>query len=515
MSKFRYDTTVEIIKGGPGNEGKLLMKGVASDASKDSDGHNLNPSGFDTTYFLEKGFMNWNHEWKKNPMSIVGKPTKAFVNKDNQLEIEYSLFKGHKMAEEVYQLAEVLGKNNMHLGLSIEGHVLATDPKDSNKITKARITDCAITPHPKNSGTITSIIKGNNFQELVDFEKLGSFEVSPEGALIVKGMSTETAEDIIPESVEGQSKDKKKKKKEGDEDDEKKLTKGEVFERLSKMNKNITLEAADAIFNYTLKFQKSQEMKTIVEDTPEVSNEALTGALEKLGLVKGTETETVEDAAAEGEGEGQEQEEGAEAPATQIEKGAEPKAIADMTVEERAAHKMELQKGMDALAALEKGTPAEEIIPDVQGSSELVKAVTSAILKSEERQTKNFNEKAKAIGVLTNENAELIKGLTERLEELEDQPKGGRAVLTKGFQPKPGEELEKGGDGTEGMQVISLSQNKAQLCSTLTDIALEKAGGADKIDSRLRADLVALEAGSHVSDAVMTFAKAQNIQIVQ
>jgi hypothetical protein len=184
-----------------------------------------------------------------------------------------------------------------------------------------------------------------------------------------------------------------------------------------------------------------------------------------------------------------------------------------MTPEERAAHKAELQKSLEDLEALEKGAPIQELT----GGSELVKAVTAAILSSEERMSNLYMEKAQALGTLANESIELMKAFEERFEErlsdLEEQPLGSRAVLTKGFQPKPGQEFDKGEGGNE-IETYSISGQKAQLCTRLTDLAIEKAQGVENIDKRLKADLIALEAGNHLSDSVWNFAKANNIQII-
>jgi hypothetical protein len=464
---FHYNTRVQLVKG-KGEQGydRMIMKGIASNSGKDDDGHMLNPSGFDTSYFLQKGFINWNHEWKKNPMSIIGRPTSASINAQNELEIEYRLFKGHKTAEEVYQLAEILDKNGEYLGLSIEGEVVETDPTNKNKITKARITDCAITPHPKNSGTVTKIIKANDFSELVDFEKMGKFEVSSEGRLLVKGATTETANEVMPESLEGEPKkeipeDEKEKKK-------KKISKSQVFDRLFSMNKNITLEQADKIYNYTLKFEKSKQMST-QEKT--ITDEALEGALEQLGL--GDNGEPIEEL-----------------------------NFSEMSQEDRNEYRDYFKKSLENIDILD--APKQE-----EGGTELIKAITAAIQKGNTETKTLLDEKTKALGVLSENNSDLIKSLAERIEKLESEPQGTRAVLTKGYQARPVQEL-----GGTGKETYSVSQNKNALVTRLTDAAIEKAGSPEKIDQRLAADLIMCEASGEVAPSVVNFAKSLDIDII-
>lgn len=527
MSTFRYDTTVQLVKAkGPDGKDKMLMKGIASNSSKDTDGHNLDPSGFDVSYFLDKGFINWNHEWKKSPTSIIGRPNKAFINKANELEIEYSLFKGHKTAEEVYELAGILENNGIYLGLSIEGEVVETDPNDKNKITKARITDCAVTPHPKNSGTVTSIIKGNHFEELVDFEKMPEFEVSPDGRLLIKGTTTETAEDLMPESLEGGPKQKKKEKKEM-ENEKKKISKSQVFDHLQKLKPSITLQQAEAVYDYTYKFQKSLEMSEVQNAVPtEVTEEAFQGALQKLGLSKGTETAEVTGAPAGPAGEKPAQSASAPAAGDNIEKS--QKSYSDMTEEERVEYKANLQKAQQEIEVFEKGqsgapvetaATVEEKKPAVsEGDSELVKAVRQAIIEGNKQAEATFNEKFQALGTLEKGNRELIKGLESKIQELQGQPIPTRATTTQSYVAKPGEELQKGGNGQplgDQDEVYSFSQQKNALCTRLTDAAIEKAQGVENINPRLKADLIAMEGMDYISPTVVEFAKSLNIQIIQ
>lgn len=510
MSRFHYNTTVHLIKAGESANGDMLMKGVASTPAKDTDKQYLNPRGFDCSYFLAKGFINWNHEWKKNPLSIIGRPTKAEVNDSNELEIEYSLFKGHKTAEEVYQLAGILEQNGLYLGLSIEGEVTEFDPVDKSKVLKARITDCAVTPHPKNNGTVTSIIKANEFKELVDFERLGEFEVTSGGELIIKGVSTAEGEALMPESVEGMN-DKKKKKNNGIKQ-EKLFSKSEVFERLKRYNKNITLGAADAIFNYAQKLQKSIEM-TEQGIQASVTDDALNAALKELNLIEkgeGGEPIAPETPATEGGASSVEGEEGAGAP---IKKGIEERlsALSELTPEERNALKSDLEKSLSSIIALE--TPAARATPEAVEArgSELLKAIQSSITTSQEKLEGFFFEKARALGQLVEAARGEVERLSERVEVLERTPDQPRAVMTKAYVTKAiGHDAGEG----EGMETFSLSKEKAQLCSRLTDAAIEKAQGVDKIEPRLRADLIALEAGSHVSPKVIEFAKSLNIEII-
>ena len=159
---FRFFVPVDIQKSKKeGESEKMYIKGVASTKDEDAQGETLDPNGFDLSYFLKSGHLNWNHLAKGNPLAIIGEPTKAEV-RDNKLYIEGELYADNELAKGAYSLANILSKNSStrKLGLSIEGQALERDPLDPRKVTKARITGCALTPSPVNPNTLVDVYKG-------------------------------------------------------------------------------------------------------------------------------------------------------------------------------------------------------------------------------------------------------------------------------------------------------------------------------------------------------------------
>ena len=108
------------------SKGNMVMRisGVASTSDVDTDVEELDPNGFDLSYFKKQGFVNWNHN--KNPESIIGEPVEAKVTKDGKFYIEADLYPDSKLAQDTYELAKMLGKNSTSrkLGWSIEGKAL-------------------------------------------------------------------------------------------------------------------------------------------------------------------------------------------------------------------------------------------------------------------------------------------------------------------------------------------------------------------------------------------------------
>lgn len=567
--KFSYSTTIELIKAGPDDEkGAMKMKGIASTPSKDRQGDTIDPSGFELSYFLQNGLINWNHEWKKNPLSIIGKPTAAKVNKQNQLEVDYYLFKGHKMAEEVYALSKAMAENGLSLGLSIEGKVLETDPKDKKKIKRAMITDLAVTPHPINQGTTTEIAKSLQLEELIDFDSLGDFEVGTDGEIVRKAMDTSTGEDLIPESLDKdlkmevykactgkvyKSMDELKKggyvhkgkdgcwyksaeqeaemMKGANKKSEKKLfTKSEFVNLLTSQYPGTTPEQAEGVFEFTEIFKSIQMEKLEQEQKRTVSTEDMASALEALAIVKGESTETVAEEAA-----AQEEEAATETEET-IEKGEDTNPFAGLSQEERATKRDELLKSLSDINALEedreeaaeeeeaieKGEATETVAEEAAAEeaveeqeeeeepageqNELVKGISSILAKSIKGMQTESDKKFAAVGTL-------IKGLQEDLAEIKGEELPQRSVTAQKYVAKPGEiEKGEGGDQLDG-NTFSLSTQKHKLATVLTDRFLEKAESSD-IDQGLRGDLMALEAGGLITPRLGAFAKSENITII-
>ena len=75
----------------------MLLGGIASTADEDSDGEFLDPKGFDIQPLIKSGLVNWHHQAKTNPGTIVGEPTKAEIRKEG-LYIETQLYPHSQVA---------------------------------------------------------------------------------------------------------------------------------------------------------------------------------------------------------------------------------------------------------------------------------------------------------------------------------------------------------------------------------------------------------------------------------
>lgn len=238
--------------------GETVMRlgGIASTSDEDSDGEFLDPKGFDIKPLIESGMVNWHHQAKGQPATIIGEPTKAEIRPEG-LYIETDLYPSSKIACDVWELAETLEKDSKtrRLGYSIEGKVVKRKSNDKNhpdykKIVKAIITGVAITHQPKNPKTFANIIKG----EIDD-----DFEDEVEEAL-----DTETGKALKKESV-----DKKIKNQT--------FSKSEVIDRLFKDIPGISIEKAKSIQLMLIKFAN-------MKGRNQVTDEDISKAYEALGL---------------------------------------------------------------------------------------------------------------------------------------------------------------------------------------------------------------------------------------
>lgn len=178
-SDMNFFLPVDFEKAKDKKTGKEIMKikGIASTMDQDSEGEILEPIGFDLSRFMKIGFLNWNHQAKNagakgGAEAIVGEPTLAKITPKGELYVEGQLYSGHPLATSIWNLAEILEKNNSKrkLGFSIEGKALERDPMNPKRITKALLTGLAITHVPVNTNTYLDLVKGEQKDDFIEVE---------------------------------------------------------------------------------------------------------------------------------------------------------------------------------------------------------------------------------------------------------------------------------------------------------------------------------------------------------
>lgn len=539
-------------------EEEMKMAGIASTSAKDSDDEELDPAGFDLSILKSHGVINWHHMQKTNPDAIIGEPTEGTKLTPKGLWLEARLYQDSALAKKVYQLAEVLKKNSKtrRLGFSIEGKKLAVDPNDPLKITKAKITGCAITYLPKNPTTFADIIKGVEVEEPVyefdeEIEKsdlsiknLNSLanggmvkylvnlttkdgktvKVTEDGEITVdlsKCMTTEpdSGGPLKKEHVDTGIKETSAMTKKPNQ-----LTKAEAFDKIFSDFPDIDIQKAKQIFNTTTKITAMSKEKT----TPPTKEE-IEKAYDILGLKresaadtleKGEETEESEEPAkpapkpakkpvaapaktatiTKSEEETEEEEEEEEEPAKPAKKDMNKAQTGDL---------MYFQKGDHYVAMRNSGGELQEV-PDrifaktVNGYQEIVKSPMEKAL--EENMSKLLNgqgELQKAIGVVFGDMKGQIDALTKQVEGMGGQRDGRRSAATttvkeKQFAGRTKEDIEKANkDG----KVLSI-RNRAAVLNVLEAAMYAPTQRGGGLDTGFEKAMTTFEASGQLSPAV-------------
>jgi len=157
---FEFYTDLEPVwqKGeDPEKVDRWLIRGYASTSARDRDNEVVNPLGLDIKYFLERGWINYNHS--NDPDDLIGVPIKGSID-ERKFYLEGELLKSQPKAKDVWNLAVALHKAGYprKLGLSIEGKIIE---RDKDVIKKAIVYNVSVCPHPINpEATFEAVIKG-------------------------------------------------------------------------------------------------------------------------------------------------------------------------------------------------------------------------------------------------------------------------------------------------------------------------------------------------------------------
>jgi len=192
----------DITKSGSGKEEEkeMLISGIASTKDVDTDGESLDPNGFDLSYFKSQGHINWNHQAKDDPLMIIGEPIEAEI-KNDQMVVKARLFSKSELAKKVYKTAQILrdSGSSRKLGFSIEGKATKRDENNPKNVMKARITNLAIAPTPKNAKALMDVCKAVNSPEPMDYDTGNLIEATwgKDSVIVKSDMSIELKTDGV------------------------------------------------------------------------------------------------------------------------------------------------------------------------------------------------------------------------------------------------------------------------------------------------------------------------------
>lgn len=154
---------------------KMIFEGLASDNEEDDEGESMEPNGFIIDRFLKHGLINLDHLPSRSPINKsrfwIGAPLSAKVD-NNKFYVKCQLWKKSPEARAFYDKALEMKESGTDRkpGFSIEGKALERDRKNPKRITKALITNVAMTMTPVNANAFADIVKGKQSKDYIDYD---------------------------------------------------------------------------------------------------------------------------------------------------------------------------------------------------------------------------------------------------------------------------------------------------------------------------------------------------------
>lgn len=514
MNNFNFWCPVEISKAIDQETGEelMLLGGIASTADEDSDGEFLDPKGFDIKPLIESGMVNWHHQAKTCPATIVGEPLKAEIKKEG-LYIETKLYPSSQVARDIWELAKTLDKDSStrRLGYSIEGKVLERKSENRNspdykKITKAIITGVAITHQPKNPKTFANIIKGeigDDFVEEDETKETTKFSKEEEKyyeetGIKEKSLDTDSGRPLIKEDV-----DKKLKVTT--------FGKSNVMERLFQDIPGISIEKAEKVYTLIKNISNMANKKTVTEEDILKAYDAL-GLEPDASLVKADDSDVNENEEIdETEEEVKKSDDNdTEEPEEEMDEDGETEEDADEDDETEEEEEKPIKKGniFERFERIEKAIATSHLnnTTYVKALGVMVKACNQALEKANS-VIELSSAKIEELTEINKAQTDTINALQESLESFgayTPAPKSMRSVakpVERNFAKANDDEFNKGGDANENEVNIL---NKAAVAEILDQATFAK--GYDDEFSKACMDY---EASGVVSDNVISRIKKE------
>lgn len=427
----------------------MRLGGIASTSDEDSDGEFLDPKGFDIKPLLTSGMVNWHHQAKEHPDTIIGEPSKAEIRPEG-LYIETDLYPSSKVACNVWELANTLEKDSKtrRLGYSIEGKVIKRKSNDKNnpdykRIEKAIITGVAITHMPKNPKTFANIIKGDIEDDFNEDEESDEH----------KGLDTESGAAVKKESVDAKLKVTT-------------FSKAEVLERLFQDIPGISIDKAEQIHTMIKKNADMNGKTQITEDDITKAYEALGLNAEKDDITKGCDSDDG--------GDTKEQTIEKSNPEDQNDDETENDDSAEVEEDEDGAGKdVKKAEGSNRFDRIEKAISASHSV-----TSKYIRALGVMIKDASMKLDAAAQRNDELEGIIKAQSDE-IAALSERVEMLGSEVPAPKSLsnarpVERQFAKADDSDITKGGAPAIKKNVFSMSRNPNQVAELLDQATFSK-----------------------------------------
>ena len=160
LDVFSQFTPFDLTKASKDGE-TYKIEGIASSEAIDESGEIIKQEGLDWSYCLKTGAFNLDH--KNDPKYILGAPTEVYNTEINGVKatgIKGILYASKQIVKDVFETATAMKSSGVRkMGFSIEGKVIARDPRNPRIITKAKVLNVSITGNPCNQTATIEMIK--------------------------------------------------------------------------------------------------------------------------------------------------------------------------------------------------------------------------------------------------------------------------------------------------------------------------------------------------------------------
>lgn len=157
-----------------GEEHGNYVRGWATTPDLDLEGDIILPEEIDISYFLSRGYINYEH--KSGVGYRVGVPTQhTYVDPEKGLFVEARLFMDNPYAQDMWNLANGLSSvrdETRILGFSVEGRVMSRNVDDPRILEGIQVEHVALTTNPANpNATWEALVKSMNDESTQSVEE--------------------------------------------------------------------------------------------------------------------------------------------------------------------------------------------------------------------------------------------------------------------------------------------------------------------------------------------------------
>jgi hypothetical protein len=197
-------------------DGRINVQGIISVETEDAQGETMVQKGMDFSYFMKRGFLNFEHQ--QEAKNMIGAPTELKAVKYNGKPATFMkgyLFTESPKTQEILATMKAMDAADCDrsLGFSIEGQVVERDKNNPSIITKSKILNVSVVANPAHPDATMELCKSlykqmeaeemedesMNEENQMDFSDVSEIEEDHDGEMTLQQllMTKEHVEDLL------------------------------------------------------------------------------------------------------------------------------------------------------------------------------------------------------------------------------------------------------------------------------------------------------------------------------